>query len=91
MENIFRAESLLQIAAPIGNELKAQSFRELPHKFRLQVWAPPVLMRNQFALRLGLAVRIKVKRKQIIVFLGLEGDRVPIYDLGGNEGMVKGL
>ena len=63
IENVFRPEGLLQIAAPVGNELKTERLRELLHKLRRQVRAPAVLMRNQFALRFGFSVRIEIERE----------------------------
>ena len=63
IENVFRAESLFQIAPPIWHECQINRISKMFHKFCRKIRAATIFMRHKFSLLFSLAIRIKIKWK----------------------------
>ena len=50
IENIFRAESLFQIAPPIWHKFQINRISKMFHKFGRKIWAATIFMRHKFSL-----------------------------------------
>ena len=53
----------LRLPRPSAHKLKAERLGKLLHELRRKVRATAILMRDQFALRFGFSIRVKVERK----------------------------